>query len=71
MRPNRKEPESALFWFQSLYHCCDLHYGFRHVGRMAASYIREQGSLLHYAKGSHTKMGISRLVRVRYSSKGA
>jgi hypothetical protein len=38
MRPNRKEPESALFWFQSLYHCCDPHYSFRHVGRMAASH---------------------------------
>jgi hypothetical protein len=38
MRPNRKEPESAVFWFQSLFACCNPHYGFQHVGRMAASY---------------------------------
>jgi hypothetical protein len=46
MRPNRKEPESAVFWFQSLFACCNPHYGFQHVGRMAASYIREQGLFL-------------------------
>ena len=32
MRPNRKVPESAPFWFQSISVCCWL------VARMAASY---------------------------------
>jgi hypothetical protein len=37
MRPNKKEPESAPFWFLSLY-SYDYPYGaFLNVGRMAAS----------------------------------
>ncbi len=50
MRPNRKRPESAAFWFQSLCPCCCPHCEFLHVARMAASYNgdREQVSLLRY-----------------------
>jgi prephenate dehydrogenase len=40
MRPNKKEPESALFWFQSLslYVACKQVSYKRKVARMAASY---------------------------------
>ena len=36
MRPNKKEPDSAPFWFQILSRC---------VGRMAASYQRRVGRM--------------------------
>jgi hypothetical protein len=39
MRPNKKEPESAPFWFQSLSICCRPHGGLQQVARMAASYM--------------------------------